>query len=149
MKKKRLLEKLDRATDVAVSLAIDKCYPIKVSNKSTIIGNTFVEKNSNGYYDVVSPGGTVLYRDIYVFDIAVIIAQRYNAGETAVIKKVMALEEKFSKHHTDMLHYLNCLKGAKKNRDLERMAILEDKFQVSEMLAKQARDSILNFKRLK
>lgn len=61
----------------------------------------------------------------------------------------MALEEKFSKHHTDMLHYLNCLKGAKKNRDLERMAILEDKFQVSEMLAKQARDSILNFKRLK
>lgn len=149
MTKKRLLEKLDKATDVAVSIAINRGFPIKVSNKSTIIGSTFVERNKDGYYDIVTPNGSILFEDIYVFDVAVIIAQRYNSGETAIIKKVLSLEEKFSKHHTDMLHYLNCLKGARKNRDLERMAILEDKFQVSEILAKQARDSILNFKRQK
>jgi len=48
-----------------------------------------------------------------------------------------------------MLNYLSCLKGAKKKHDIERMAILEDKFQVAETLAKSARDSITNFKRIK
>ena len=45
-----------------------------------------------------------------------------------------------------MIHYLNCLKGARKRRDIERMAILEDKFQIAEILAKHARNGIAVFK---
>lgn len=144
-----LLDKLDKATDRAASFAISKGYPIRISKKSTLIGNTSVEKNANGLYDVISPNKTLMYENISVFDVAVILAQRYNSGETSVIKKVLALEEKFEKHHTDMVHYLNCLKGARKRHDIERMAILEDKFQTAEMLAKSARDGISIFKRIK
>lgn len=106
-------------------------------------------KNKLGLYDVVKPPDNHLYENISVFDVAVIIAQRYNAGETSIIKKILILEDRFTKHHNDMIHYLNCLKGAKKRRDIERMAILEDKFQVAEILAKNARDSISIFKRVK
>ena len=147
--RKELLEKLDRASDRAASVAISRGYPLKISKKSTLIGNTFIEKNTDGLYDIFSLNRTKLYKDISVFDIAVIIAQRYNTGEFLTIKKVLTLEEQFSKHHTDMIHYLNCLKGAKKHKDIERMAILEDKFQVSELLAKRIRNSILIFKRIK
>ena len=144
-----LIDKLDRATERAASMAISRGYPIRVSKKSTLIGNTFVEKNSDGFYDVILPNKDKLYKDISVFDVAVIIAQRYNSGETSIIKKILILEERYSKYHNDMLNYLSCLKGAKKKHDIERMAILEDKFQVAETLAKSARDSITNFKRIK
>jgi len=144
-----LLDKLDRATSRAASFAINRGFPIPMSKKTTLIGNTFVEKNTNGLYNIVSPDKTILYEDISIFDIAVIVAQRYNSGEPAAIKKVLALEERFAKYHTDMIHYLDCLKGAKKRHDIERMAILEDKFQVAEILAKKARDSISIFKRIK
>ena len=120
-----------------------------MSKRSTLIGNVFVEKNVKGFYDVLKFDRSLLYGDISVFDVAIIIAQRYNAGETSAIKKVLYLEERFSKHHTDMIHYLHCMKGAKKNHDNERMAILEDKFQVSESLAKITRDKISVFKRIK
>ena len=144
-----LLDKLDRATSRAASFAINRGFPIPMSKKTTLIGNTFVEKNTNGLYNIVSPDKTILYEDISIFDIAVIVAQRYNSGEPAAIKKVLALEERFAKYHTDMIHYLDCLKGANKRHDIERMAILEDKFQVAEILAKKARDSISIFKRIK
>lgn len=149
MNRSNLIDKLDKATDKAAILAIKEGIPVKMSKKSTLIGNLFVNQNADGLYDVVSSDKVKLYSNISLFDIAVIVAQRYNSGETSVIKKVLALEEKYSKHHTDMIHYLSCLKGAKKNRDIERMAILEDKFQVAEILAKHARDSISIFKRIK
>ena len=144
-----LINKLDRATERAASMAISRGYPIRMSKKSTLIGNTFVEKNSNGFYDVILPNKEKLYKDLYVFDVAVIIAQRHNSGEMSTIKKVLSLEERYSKYHNDMMHYLSCLKGARKNHDIERMAILEDKFQVAETLAKGARDGISIFKRIK
>lgn len=149
MDRPNIIDKLDKATERAASMAISRGYPIRVSKKSTLIGNTFVEKNSIGYYDVILPNKQKLYEDISVFDVAVIIAQRYNSGETSAIKKILSLEGRYSKYHNDMLHYLSCLKGAKKNHDIERMAILEDKFQVAETLAKCARDSISIFKRIK
>jgi hypothetical protein len=144
-----LIDRLDKAADKAVSFAITRGDPIRMSKKSTLIGNTFVEKNKEGLYDVVLPNRSMLFKDISVFDVAVIIAQRYNVGETATIKKVLAQEEVFVKHHNDMLNYLNCLKSAKKRHDIERMAILEDKFQVAEILARNARNSISVFKRVK
>lgn len=144
-----LLDKLERATDRAANLAIQRGMPIPVSNKSVMIGTTMIEKNSEGTYNVLSFNRLPLYENISVFDVAVIIAQRYNQFEFGVIKKVLFLEEKFSKHHTDMLHYLNCMKSAKKQSDYERLAILEDKFQTAELLAKDTRDQISIFKRVK
>ncbi len=122
--------------------------PIPVSKKSVLIGNVFIEKNKAGY-NIVSMGHKRLYENISVFDVAVIVAQRYNLGETSAIKQVLALEDRFSKYHTDMVHYLHCMKSAKKKNDNERFAILEDKFQVAELLARNIRDRITSFKRVK
>jgi len=149
MSKADLLDKLERATDRAADLAIQRGMPIPVSKKSIMIGNAIIEKNSQGTYNVLSFNRSKLYENISVFDVAVIVAQRYNQLEFGVIKQVLFLENKFSKYHTDMTHYLNCMKSAKKNCDNERMAILEDKFQVAELLAKDTRDRISVFKRVK
>ncbi len=148
MERPELLAKLDRATDRAATFALQRGMPIPVSKKSVLIGNVFIEKNKAGY-NVVSMGHKRLYENISVFDVAVIVAQRYNLGETAAIKQVLALEDRFSKYHTDMVHYLHCMKSAKKKNDNERFAILEDKFQVAELLAKSIRDRITSFKRVK
>ncbi len=129
-------------------MAIQRCEPLSVSKKSVLIGNVCIEKNDVGY-DIVSLNRHKLYENISVFDIAVTIAQRHNSGESSVIRKILILEERFNKHHTDMIHYLNCLRSARKNHDIERMAILEDKFQTAEILAKSTRNEISSFKRLK
>ena len=144
-----LLDKLDRATSRAASSAIERGFPIQISKKATLIGNTIIEKNINGLYDIISARNTKIFENISAFDIAVIIAQRHNSGELSTIKKVLVLEGQFSKYHNDMINYLNCLKGAKKKHDIERMAILEDKFQIAEISAKNTRDSISIFKRIK
>ena len=147
--KPRLLMVFDDALNQAASIAIKNAEPIKRSKNSAFIGTTIVEKNSSGYYDVKSIDKAVLYENISVFDVALIIAQRYSAGEHGVIKQVLALEEKYSKHHNDMVHYLHCFKAAKKKNDIEKMCILEDKFQVAESLAKMTKDKITSFKRVK
>lgn len=144
-----LIDKLDRATDRAASIAIKKGIPLQLSKNSTMIGSLVIEKNKKGFYNIVSLNKELLFEDISAFDIAVIIAQRQLAGETGIIRKVLQLEEKYSKYHLDMLHYLHCIKGAKKRRDFERMLILEDKFQSTEMLAKVIKDSITIYKRIK
>ena len=149
MNKKRLLDKLDKATDRGTQLAISRGYPIQLSKTTTLVGNAYIEKNNKGLYNILSATKTMLYEDISIFDIAVVIAQRYTSNEPSIIKKILTFEESFIKYHTDMIHYLNCLKGARFKHDLERMAILEDKFQVAETFAKKARDSILNFKRVR
>lgn len=144
-----LLEKLDAATTRAANIAINRGFPIPVSKNITLISSSFVEKNKNGLYNILSPNKILVYENIYTFDIAVIIAQRYNSGETSAIRKVLALEETYSKHHNDMMNYLSCLHIAKKKHDQERMAILEDKFQIAEISAKHARDSIAIYKRMR
>lgn len=149
MNRPDLLDKLERATDRAASVAIQRGMPIQVTKKSVMIGNALIEKNDQGTYDVLNFDKSSLYENISVFDVAVIVAQRYNQHETGVIKQVLILEEKFSKYHNDMIHYLHCMKLAKKKQDTDRMAILEDKFQLAEQRAKDTRDSISVFKRVK
>ena len=149
MNKNTLLDKLDKVTSRAASIAIDKCYPLRVTNKITLVGGATVVKDINGLYSIITQTRQTVYRDISAYDIAVIIAQRYSAGEIGIIRKVLALEEQFSKYHTDMMHYLNCLRSAQKRHDIERMTILEDKFQMAEILAKKIRNSMLIFKRIK
>jgi hypothetical protein len=149
MNRSDLLDRLDKVTDRAASFAIQRGMPIPMSKKSVIIGAAVIEKNDCGFYDVMSVDKDMLYENISVFDVAVIIAQRYNRRESGVIKQVLTLEEKFSKYHNDMIHYLHCMKTAKKAKDAERMAILEDKFQLAEQKAKDTRDSISIFKSVK
>lgn len=149
MSNSSLIEKLDKATDKAVSIAISRGIPLTVAKKSTLIGNTIVQKNRKGFYDIKTLDNNIIFSDISVFDVAVIISQRYNSGEKSIIKRVLALEEKYFKYHSDMIYYLNSLRGAVKHNDKERIAILEDKFQVAEMLAKKIRDDISIFKRTK
>jgi len=148
MDRTELLEKLGRATDRAATFALQRGVPVPISNKSVLIGNVFIEKNKFGY-NVVALDRMKLYENISVFDVAVIIAQRYNSGEISAIKQVLFLEDRFAKYHIDMIHYLHCMRSAKKKNDVERMAILEDKFQVAESLAKNIRDRIAFFKRVK
>lgn len=148
MDRKGLLEKLDKATDRAATFALQRGFPVPVSKKSVLIGNVFIERDKTGY-NIISLDRARLYSSITVFDVAIIVAQRYNSGETSSIKQVLFLEDRFAKYHTDMIHYLACMKGAKKKNDNERMAILEDKFQLAEQLARDVRDKISSFKRVK
>lgn len=147
--KTRLAKNLSDAIDKAASYAIKQCMPISASSNSSWVGHTVVQKNSKGMYDVLTLNRQPIYTDISVFDIAVIVAQKYSSGQFKTINKVLVLENAFSKYHTDMMHYLHCIKGAKRRGDYTTMAILEDKFQVSEIRAKNVRDNITTFKRLK
>lgn len=149
MYKDRLIEKLDKATDKAVIVALSNNIPLRISNKSALIGNLRIEKNERGFFNIVSFNGNIIFENISLFDIAVIIAQKHANGETSAIKRIISLDEKYSKYHLDMLHYLHCLKSAKRNGDIERMAILEDKFQMAEIMAKHIRSSLLTFKKTK
>lgn len=148
MNKASIVEQMNAAADKAASFAIERGLPIP--NKSGAwVGQTYIKKNKRGFYDIFSLENQLLFGDIAVFDIAIIISQRYSSGEFKTINKVMELEHVYSKHHTDMLHYLHCLRGAKKRHDYDAMAILEDKFQVSEIRARGVRDNIFIFRRLK
>lgn len=149
MKRPALIEQLNKATTKAANYAIQRGMPIPDNKSGTWVGNTLIKKNKLGFYDVLSLDNKPLFENIIVFDIATIIAQRYTSGELKTLQKVLDLEYTYSKHHTDMLHYLHCLKGATKRHDYSQMAILEDKFQISEIRAKNTRDSITFFKRVK
>ena len=143
-----MLTKLNVVTDKAANIAIRDGMPIP-SKKGVFVGSVIIEKNNKGFYDVSTIAGVPLYQDIAVFDVAIIVAQRYNSEEFGAIKKVLALEEIYAKNHTEMVYFLHCYKGAKKKKEYSRMAILEDKFSTSESKAKIARDSISYFKRVK
>lgn len=148
MDRASIIEKLDKATDKAASFAIQRGMPIP-NKTDTWVGNTIVKKNSNGFYDILSLDKEILFKDISAFDIATIIAQRYTSGEFKTVEKVLKLENEYSKYRTNMIHYLHCMKGAKKRRDYDTMTILEDKFQISEIRAKTTKNNIAIFKRVK
>jgi len=150
MDKPLLLSRLEKATDTAASFVIQRGFPVPKKKNGTWVGNTLVKKNNIGLYDVISlDNNQPLYENISVLDVAIIIAQRHSNGEFKTIRKVLSLETVFSKHHTDMIHYLHCIKGAKRRQDYSMMAILEDKFQIAELRAKTVRDEIAIFKRVK
>ena len=149
MNRKNLLEKLDKATDRAAYMAVERAYPIQKDNASSFVGTTVIKKNNKGFYDIFIATGKLLYADIIVFDIATIISQKYTSGELKAIDKVLVLEQEYAKHRTNMMHYLHCIAAAKKRHDYDAMAILEDKFQMSETRARRTRDNISIYKRHK
>lgn len=149
MNKDLLLEKLDNATDRAAKSAIQRAIPIKFDKKTVLVGNTIINKNKNGLYDIVSPDKRIIYKDIVVFDVATIIAQRHATKEFRAIEKVIDLENKYTKYCSDMLHYLNCMKSARSKKDYDTLSILEDKFQIADLRAKKLKAEISLFKRLR
>jgi hypothetical protein len=149
MNKVELIKSLDQATDRAVTYVIQSSYPIPLSKNSMLVGNLFVQKNSNGFYDVYSFNKTPIFENIVNFEIAIILAQQHSMGEKSIVRKILYLEEKYSKYHNDMIHYLNCMKTAKRKNDDERLLILEDKFQTTELLARSIKEKISSYKRTK
>jgi hypothetical protein len=149
MKRLDLIAKLADVTDKAATLAIRRGTPIPTRDMGTWVGNTLIKKNKKGFYDIFTLNKEILFENIMVFDVATIISQRYSDGEFKAIKKVLDLEYTYAKHRTDMLHYLHCIRAAKLREDYDTMAILEDKFQISEIRAKKIRDNIAIYKRVK
>jgi hypothetical protein len=150
MEKSMLLARLDKATTTAASILANSTLLSTTSRKSTIVGKVCVIKNLSGSYDILSLDKRYkIHENISLFDIAMIIAQKHNIGDTYSIEKLLFLENRFIKHYNDMKHYLHCMRGTTRNKDFKRLAILEDKFQVSESHAKNIRDNISNFKILK
>lgn len=149
MNRQQLIKQLDNVAAKATSLAIQRRSPILISKNKVLVGNLCINKNKSGYYDILTLDQTKIYSDIYLFEVAIILAQNFGMGDTATIRKVLTLQDRFEKHHTDMIHYLHCMKSAKKRHDIERMVILEDKFQIAESYAKKIKNNILTFKKLK
>lgn len=147
--KQELVDILDRATERAVQIAVSKKMPLSITKKTTIIGSLFIHKNDQGFYDVCDMAKNVLYSNIIVYDVALILAQRYQDRDFSSITKILALEEKYAKHHTDMLFHLHNLKAAIRNHDYSKSLILEDKFKTSEAYAKSYKDQLFLFKRIK
>lgn len=149
MNRELLLKQLDKAASKATSLAFQRASPIPITKNKVIVGNLCISKNKLGFYDVLTLDQSKLYSDVYLFEVAIILAQSFTSGDTSTTRKVLSLQDRFEKHHTDMIHYLHCMKSAKKRHDIERMIILEDKFQIAESYAKDIKDKISNFKRVK
>ena len=109
-----LIEQLKHATDKAASFMVQRG-----TLEPRRIGSTHIRRNKNGFYDIFSLNNKLLFENIMVFDIAIIIAQRYTSGEFSALSKVLDLES------------------------------VEDKFRISEVRASRARDSIVFYKRVK
>lgn len=146
---KLLINNLEKATTRAAQLVIQSGYPISISKNLTIVGNLFIEKSINKSYKVLLSDKSILFDNISVFDVAIILAQQYKRGHISAVKQIIYLEGKYLKYHNDMIYYLHCMKGAKKTHDNERFFILEDKFYMAEILAKNIKDKIIFFKKIK
>lgn len=148
MSRASIIDKLDKVTFKAAIFMRKNRYPVLISEETTALGRTLVKRNSLGLYDIIDAKQNKVFENIIVFGIAVIIAQKHDAGDVESVKKIILLEEKYTKHHTDMTHYLCCMRIAKAKKDFVRMAILEDKFRISEQKAKLIRDKISVFKKI-
>lgn len=145
--KARVLSKLDQAVKKAADLAIRDGVPISINDKITLVGSVYLRKNQDETYDILKLNKNCLYTDINLKEVAVIIAQKYNNDDRSNIKTLLYLDEKYSKYHSDLIHYLHCLKSAKRSQDWERSSILEDKFYEAELMVRSIKDQILFYKR--
>ena len=78
-----LIEQLKHATDKAASFMVQR----GTLEPRTCIGSTHIRRNKNGFYDIFSLNNKLLFENIMVFDIAIIIAQRYTSGEFSALIK--------------------------------------------------------------
>jgi len=141
-----MIDRLDKITDKAAVLSITRGTPTPLSKNITRVGTLLIKRNLDGIYDITTLTNDFLYRNISVFDVAITISQKHNQGNMHSIKQILYFQNRFEKFRIDMTHYLHCMKGAKQKGDIERLSILEDKFQIAEESAKNIRRRLLSFK---
>lgn len=149
MNKKALLDKLAKVVDKAASIAVQRGTPIKIKQTDILVSNAVVRKNNDGLYDIIAADKNIVYKNIPVLDVATIVAHRYSLGQLRSIEKILDIGNNYAKYCADMLHYLHCMKGAKKRKDYVSMDILEDKYQIAEYRAKRLKQDIQSFKIVK
>lgn len=144
--KNELIKKLDKITDKATLIAIKNALPINLTKNTTLVGKVYITKTSNNFYNIFELNKSLLYENIVTLEIATILAQNYSHGKKSAIRELLILEKQFSKHYLDSVNYLYCIKLARKRKDYERMAILEDKLQTAKYMADHVKRGILFFK---
>jgi hypothetical protein len=142
----KLVNVLEKITEKTFSSLLQNCTPLPISDNIILVGNAFVRKNKNSSYDILSMSKKMLYKDIVTLDIAVIIAKKYSLGKIYDLKKVLALENEYAKFYFDMLTYASCMKRARKNADMGRVYILDDKYNEAKLKAANIKKHILVFK---
>jgi hypothetical protein len=135
---------LDKTTTDVVASAIMNCNPLPITRRKVLVGINVIRKNRNGRYDIIAIDKSILFKDILVFDVAVIVSKNINK-ENNVIRDVLKLERDYEKHANDISNYINCYKKAKEKNDYDRLAILEDKIQISECEITIAKSRISKF----
>lgn len=135
---------LAKKLNTAVDRVIREKKPIVISAGCTLVGEMSVEKNTNGF--CIKKSGKIMnnYADIYLYESAVLVARYFS--NINMVKEILEIDKNYKKCHCNMLHYIACYKGAKAINDEQRMMILEDKFQLSEQLATDARCKLSKFK---
>jgi len=145
--KARLFELFENAISKATQLTIQRHQDTIESKKKVQIGNLLVCKNSTNFYDIVDfVTKKIIYENIELYDAAIIIAHQENKNKKFLITEVLKIDKEYSKHTMDMAHYSHCYKIVKKKNNIDRMLVLEDKFQLSEQLSKMVKLKLLKFK---
>jgi hypothetical protein len=145
--KEKLLSLFDNAIEKATHTTMQNSEPIITANKDTFVGLFLVHKKIDNCYEIrESASKKPLYKDIYLYEAAISIAQRLSKGITNSISEILKIDKDYSKHRNDMVHYLHCYKVAIQKKDIEKMSILEDKFQMSEQLSKLIKNRMSKFK---
>ena len=145
--KSRMVAILGKVVHSAAKTAVTEAQPMVISRKKTLVGSLVVEKEPSHYYCVCrSTDSYLLYSGIALYETAILVAQSYVLGKKHNIKYLLGADQDYTKHRTDMVHYLECYKRLKESSDIERMQVLEDRFDISEEYSKIARQTITEFK---
>lgn len=141
-----LVDRLDVATSRAIELARKSGLPLRIDKKVTLVGNFFINKNSNDLYDILDFSKKVVAPDVSCHDTAVTVCQRLTVNEHITADKILKLDQRYSLYRTEMIIFLHCIKGARKNKEYDRIAVLEDKFANVELMARAIKNDIGLFK---
>ena len=133
----QLLTMLSNAVNTATKAAMKGNRPMVISKRNTIVGPVSIDKIDTGTYTlrratIIRP----LYTNIVLYESAVLIAQAYNRGDRDMIKEILTLESQYVKYSTDMLHYLTCYRAVCARNEIDRMLVLEDKFNTADETVK-------------
>ena len=144
--KQKVLALLDSALNTVADSTIKSNQPIYISPSATLLGDIVVERTSANYCIRKSKIKHRLYKDIVLYESAVLIAQAHIARNPIVIREILEIDDMYARHKTNMQHYAACYAVSKKCNDTARMLVLEDKFTMSEEYARQYRTRLVKFK---
>jgi hypothetical protein len=113
------------------------------NQKEFVIGDVAVRRRTDNYFDLVrKTDGRKLYSDIYLLEAALLLAKYFQLNNREKIKKVLALECDYVKHHHDMRYFSVTHRNARAERNYDLMDIMQARYQVSKQLARDSKESI-------